>query len=121
LNWARSQMDGLEPDIVPVSLHEMIEEVLTMLRSNARKKRVRICNKTDAGALALADENMLRIILQNLISNAIKYSLPGGCVQIRAEETTDGLRLSVEDQGIGIPEEMHKRLFRAFETTQEGT
>ena len=58
-----------------------------------------------------ADSRRLKQILLNLLSNAVKFTPPGGRVTIRASEGADGLRLVVEDSGIGIaPDDLEKAL-----------
>jgi two-component system, sensor histidine kinase and response regulator len=63
----------------------------------------------------MADARLLRQIASNLISNAIKYSPTGGAVYVLAEEYEGDLLLTVQDQGIGIPENDQVRLFGAFQ------
>jgi signal transduction histidine kinase len=60
------------------------------------------------------DEFLLRHILQNLVSNAIKYSKVGGTVNIVLACSTTHLTIRVEDHGIGIPQQHQHRLFEAF-------
>ena len=66
------------------------------------------------GRTALVDENLVRSILGNLLSNALKYSRPGGRVRLEVCRTEASLRLRVEDDGIGIPAEDLPRLFGTF-------
>jgi signal transduction histidine kinase len=56
----------------------------------------------------------LRMVLANLIDNAVKYSPQGGTVDVRVEQHNGGVRFSVSDQGIGIPEEERERVFDKF-------
>lgn len=60
------------------------------------------------------DENLLRQSLGNLLSNAVKYSPEGGDVYFRVDYQDDMLRFEIADQGIGIPEADHQRLFESF-------
>ncbi|MFN7663330.1 MAG: PAS domain S-box protein [Inhella sp.] len=60
------------------------------------------------------DAKLLRHLLGNLLSNALKYSPEGGDVQLRVRAADEGLRFDVVDQGIGIPEADQKRLFESF-------
>ncbi len=62
----------------------------------------------------LLDESLLRLILGNLLTNAIKYSPPDGTVTIRANREEDGVVITIADQGIGIPPDDQGRLFEAF-------
>lgn len=71
---------------------------------------------TSVGELdeALWDENLLRHILSNLLANAIKYSPEGGIVQFALIGQEKTVRFQIQDQGIGIPPEDHRRLFKPF-------
>jgi len=76
--------------------------------------------------IAYADERLLRHILLNLLTNAVKYSEPGQRVKLHATSRDLGLEFLVEDEGIGIPEEEQSRLFEAFQRgsnvgTRQGT
>jgi signal transduction histidine kinase len=61
-----------------------------------------------------ADRERIRIVCENLISNAIKYSPNGGVVRIHARPDNGMAIISVSDQGIGIPSEEHVRIFDRF-------
>lgn len=70
---------------------------------------------------ALADEDRLTQVVCNLVSNAVKYSPPGGVVRVRLLETSDFLRVEVADQGPGIPEEFRPRVFQRFAQADSST
>ncbi len=60
------------------------------------------------------DADRFQQVITNLISNAIKFSPNGGCVTITGQRNSDHLRISVEDQGPGIPHDFHDRIFQKF-------
>ncbi|MCB1204657.1 MAG: HAMP domain-containing histidine kinase [Verrucomicrobiae bacterium] len=60
------------------------------------------------------DENLFRLMLGNLVSNAVKYSPEGGPVHVSVSREEDRIELKISDQGIGIPEADQPRLFEAF-------
>jgi signal transduction histidine kinase len=64
------------------------------------------------------DKTLLRYILSNLLTNAVKYSPGGGTVQLEIHCGTDQTVIRVADEGIGIPEKDQKRLFEAFHRAQ---
>lgn len=68
----------------------------------------------DAPLLILGDELRLEQVIQNLVHNAMKYSLAGGPVVVRVDQHDGWVRLSVEDQGIGIPANRSPICFSAF-------
>ena len=63
---------------------------------------------------ANADTTRVRQILDNLIDNAVKYSPQGGRIELRVDADNDTLRFHVRDQGPGIPESEHDRIFRRY-------
>ena len=63
----------------------------------------------------IANERSVKQVLINLISNAIKYNKPGGRVMLSAAAVPGHVEVAVEDTGIGIPEELHERIFRPFD------
>jgi len=113
LDWARSQTGEIKFDPVPVVLNEFVRDVLVQTGPISEKKRVQIRNKIGTAIVVKADRNMLHTILRNLISNAIKFSEPGGEVAIEAmfDETVGRTLVSVTDHGVGIPKENLANLF----------
>ena len=65
-------------------------------------------------AKAWADPRALEQILTNLLDNAVKYSEPGGEIEVRVEGGEDRVRVVVRDSGIGIPEDDLTRIFERF-------
>jgi signal transduction histidine kinase len=63
---------------------------------------------------AFADRNRLQQVLVNLLDNAVKYSPDGGLVSAKVESTSDAVRISVADQGLGIPAAEQQRVFEKF-------
>lgn len=64
--------------------------------------------------LALADEKMVEIILSNLLENALKYSPPGSLITVKVEAEGDEVKVSVKDEGEGIPIPLQKKIFEKF-------
>jgi len=100
----------------PVDIGEMLRSVLTFTRERARNQNLDLslrCPKS-IGTIE-ADERRLKQALFNLISNAIKFTPPGGSILMQAERADDELVLSVADTGVGIPAEDQERVFEKFE------
>jgi signal transduction histidine kinase len=89
----------------PVEVFEMLQTVVSLTRDRARTRNLEIALHCppDIGLIA-ADERRLKQALFNLISNAIKFTSPGGAITIEAERRKDELLLVVADTGIGIPQ-----------------
>jgi signal transduction histidine kinase len=99
-----------------VDIHTLMSSVLSLSRERARKQNLKLefdC-PTDIGTL-VADERRLKQALFNLISNALKFTPPGGTVTLAARRTEDRVALIVADTGVGVPREDQARIFEKFE------
>jgi PAS domain S-box-containing protein len=98
-----------------LSLNEIIAGVVALLDHQIQRRGVEVNLKIpDDLPLLLADKELLTILIRNLISNAVKFSLEGGQVDLTACQSGDSLVVEVTDQGIGIPPEDLPRLFTKF-------
>ncbi len=68
----------------------------------------------EPGSFVAGDEDKLRQVLINLVDNAVKYSPDGGAVEVRVERNGATLRISVRDEGLGIPHGEEQRIFGKF-------
>jgi signal transduction histidine kinase len=99
-----------------VDIHALMSSVLSLTRERARKQSLKLefdC-PTDIGSL-VADERRLKQALFNLISNALKFTPPGGTVTLAARRTASRVALIVADTGVGVPREDQARIFEKFE------
>jgi signal transduction histidine kinase len=102
--------------ITPIDLHDALKSVLADLAPEAHKRNVSIEleNKVSAGEFAAADAVQLRLVLQNLLENAVKYTRAAGSVNISLADTGETLTLSIKDTGIGIPADQQDQIFKQF-------
>jgi signal transduction histidine kinase len=101
-------------DFRQVDLASLLEQVVDSSRSLAEKGRVRLVLRRAAPAEVHADPDRLTQILANLISNAIKFSPPNGEVVVVLDRAGENARVSVIDQGPGVPPDFRARLFEKF-------
>jgi PAS domain S-box-containing protein len=94
-------------------LSEMMGELVKEMKIQAGKKCVILFQPEGKKSVRL-DKDLLRYILMNLLSNAIKFTSPGGKILIRSENSGDELKISVEDDGIGMSAEDQEHLFERF-------
>ena len=115
LDWARSQQGKLEirPEIFPVD--QPIEEVVDTLQSQAQQKKITITHSLSPDLFCFADETMIKTVVRNLISNAIKFTYREGEIRIAAWEQEDKVKVIVSDSGVGIPGETLSKLFHVGE------
>lgn len=90
---------------------DICKNILEILNTIASAKKVTINLLTQNHISVFSDADMLKTILYNLISNAIKFTIIGGIIDIKAEEEQDNIEISVSDNGIGMSAEKMKKLF----------
>lgn len=116
LDLSRIEAGRLAVVIGPVSLSTVLAEAMKMVGQLVRDHQVRVDNNCSTHVMLLADATRLRQILVNLLSNAAKYNRPGGSIRVDCVPISgQRLRISVVDDGIGIPPEKLRYLFTPFE------
>ena len=121
LNWAKSQMHGINARPVEIELNELAEENIQLLKSMADKKKIRLENQILKDCRAHVDPNMMNLIFKNLISNAIKFSLRSGVIVLTTMQKDNMNTIVVSDSGIGMSKENVKLLFQVQTFTTRGT
>ncbi len=112
LSWARIQSGKMkfEP-IILVALEETYN-VLQMFKTNLKSKNIDTKINVGEDVTVFADKDMFYLLLRNLISNAIKFTNPGGLIEINASVEGENVVFEVKDNGIGIEEEDLEKLFK---------
>ena len=113
LRLTRLDSGAVQP-VQPVAVQPVLERVARMLTILAREKGVTLTWEADPAAVALATEDDVHQILYNLMDNGIKYSGADGFVHTAASVDGDWVVLTVEDNGIGIPQDQQERVFERF-------
>lgn len=116
LNTAALQSGALELRLAAVDAGDALWEALTRHAISAQKKAI-IVRIAGAEGAALADSRRLAQAVSNLLSNALKYSPPGSQITLKAATRGSRVRLSVHDQGPGVPPAERCRLFHPFGRT----
>jgi len=111
LQWGRLQSGNIKISIGKVVLEPLVDEVLAILRPQAEIKRIELINIVHENIKVLADASMLFTVMQNLIANAIKFTNPGGRVEITAVTMSEFTTLTVSDNGIGMNNEQLEKIF----------
>ncbi len=111
IEWAKKQSQKASFNPEKVRLWENIEESLELLRPNVKQKRIKLQNNIAKDIEVMADTLMLRSIVQNLVTNAIKYTSEGGSVLINAKTDQQMASIFIEDTGVGMTAETKARLF----------
>jgi signal transduction histidine kinase len=110
---ARIQSAGIDVHLQPVSVQEAVMQVVASYTMAAENKNIALQVRDLPGTMR-ADPARLAQVLSNLLSNALKYSPQQTTVTLWSEASGDAVRISVADQGPGIPENERQRLFTEF-------
>jgi two-component system, OmpR family, phosphate regulon sensor histidine kinase PhoR len=126
LNVSRIDLGTLTQMPKAVSLESALKEVLKELAVEIKNKNLKVVLEgNEQMRSAFIDPNGLHIILQNLVSNAVKYSMKGGRVTIALQQQTQNAQIAVRDEGCGIPanqqSKIFTKLFRASNATKVAT
>lgn len=111
LHWARMQQGRMDFEPHNLLLREITSEVFDLLTEAAHQKNILMKNSIPEMVIIKADENMTKTTIRNLVSNALKFTRPGGSVEISAKFTDSEILVSVSDTGIGISKENIGKLF----------
>jgi len=120
LDLSRIEAGRLELNFTPLNLTALIDDCADTVAVGARSRRLRLVRDVEPGLPWVnADQRSLKQILLNLLTNAIKFSIPGGAVEAFARLAPSGeLEFGVKDEGIGIAENEQSRVFERFGQTR---
>jgi len=111
LSWARAQSGKIKLYFTVVELYLLTSEIVKILSPLAAQKNIKLINEIEAGLTLHSDTSLLRIIIQNLVANGIKFTEPGGKVEVSARWSDDNtIKLIVIDSGIGMPSAMVEKI-----------
>lgn len=111
LTWSRSQIGALNIAKNELVVDYLINESINPYRSNADNKNIKINVDLKEGLTCYADEASLRIVISNLVNNAIKFTPAGGQIIVSGIKDRDRAIIKVKDTGIGISQEAMEKLF----------
>jgi signal transduction histidine kinase len=114
LEVTRLQAGRSEPAFSPVDAGLLVEETTEGFAEAARAKGVALEVDAPRGLAIMADGRRVVQVLYNLVSNAIKYTPPGGRVRVAAEPRDGGVEVTVADDGVGLSQGDAERLFQPF-------
>ena len=111
---SRMDQDGHEFELEQVSIKELTEEILSdyMVDDDTR---VEVKKDLEEVPKIETDPSQLEIVMDNFVSNAIKYTPEGGHIEVRLRQESKNIIFEVEDTGIGIPKEEQNKVFAKFE------
>src|SRR3989339_46232 len=128
LNVSRLEAGKVKINLEPANIKELLTDIIKEQKFDINHKKQKFTFFCQNGLPEImTDKNLFRLVFQNLISNAIKYTPDKGEVSCKVEKKDENILIEVEDTGIGIPKDQQKRIFEklfradnAFSHTGEG-
>ncbi|MDH5469474.1 MAG: PAS domain-containing sensor histidine kinase [Gammaproteobacteria bacterium] len=115
LSITKIEMGSLSIERKRVKLRDLLQDAFDSCTRSGKDKNLKFSLDLPMEISPVAlDKNLMRVAINNLLTNAIKYSNPGGAVSMSVEETEQTVRVSVRDNGVGISPEDQERIFDKF-------
>jgi two-component system sensor histidine kinase/response regulator len=124
LFWINSQMENFDSSAKSFSIKEMVNYEIESYHGQAALKGITLVDSVPNDLMASADPNSIRIVIRNLITNAIKFSGENDIIEIIADvegNDTDSVLIKIKDTGMGISPEQLKKLFKNKVESKTGT
>ena len=122
VDWAKSKQEKAALHLEKTNLVSAVYQSFELLKANTAQKNIVLDNRVPLDIYVNADALMLRSILQNLVTNSIKYSFQGGLVVVNARRIDKQTEVSVVDSGMGMDEKTRENLFtRSNSSSVTGT
>jgi len=115
IKFSETAKGGLSLRLETVAIHELLTEVTTRSLYKAKNRNVTLkCTIPDSLPKVIADQENIHWVISQLVDNAIKFTNPGGKVNVVAQNEDPQVTISVSDTGIGIPKEYLDDIFLPF-------
>lgn len=121
LQWASSQMKGIHVTPDDFDISTILNSEFELLQSLAKQKEITLTHELRRPVMVYADPDMIRLVLRNLISNAIKFTPVNGSVNINYLLMPDKIELIVQDNGLGIAVVDQPKVFSNIYYSTSGT
>jgi signal transduction histidine kinase len=111
LQWAKSQMNGLQHVPQTFDLGIVLQKKVGLFTETAKQKQIELAYQVPPGLQVHADKEQVRLILRNLVNNALKFTPAGGRVTILAQPSGPQVEIAVADTGVGMSPGQLAKLF----------
>jgi signal transduction histidine kinase len=121
LQWASNQMKGIGVKADDFDITVLMKEEFELLKTLARQKDLQLVHQLNNPVMVYADPDMIRLVIRNLINNAIKFTPQGGIITVSGKCDTQMIELCIQDTGVGIASENMNRIFSNIYYSTVGT
>jgi signal transduction histidine kinase len=112
LDWARLQTGSIQFKLEEHNIKTMVDETLALLEHGAQAKSISLRTELKEDMIIPIDQEMIRTVIRNLISNAVKFTSQGGTITISVSKGTEYIKLLIADTGKGMSDEELAKLFK---------
>ena len=120
IRWVKQELANSVVTPEEFNLHQIVDECIKTQESVIGVKGLKVNNEVPNDLMAHDDINVVRMVLQNLLGNAVKFSYPDGEISIKAETQGDRIWVTVADNGMGIGEKKLDKIFNYMSTSSQG-
>ncbi len=112
LDWARIQRSQISFKPVSIILKKLVNEVVELMEEKSNSKMITVLNNIPDNQIVSADEDMLKTVLRNLVSNALKFTPVNGKIEIHVVSKENSIEISVKDTGTGMKQDDISKIFK---------
>ena len=112
LAWANTQQDGVKCHPKKLDITAVVEDIVSVSSFLAKNKNIFLDHQNEGEKLVFADADHVRIIIQNLVGNAIKFTRRSGVIQVYYTADAGFIGIHVKDSGVGIKADKLGKLFK---------
>jgi PAS domain S-box-containing protein len=121
LEWSRIQFEKVNFQPEKLDLNDCVSKISRLIKPYADNKKIKIKNCIESNLMVYADKNMLDSVLQNLLTNSIKFTNEKGDISVIAEEKDRFIQITVADTGVGFDAQLLNKLFKVGNYSKRGT
>ncbi len=121
IHWVKGELENSQMEPTDFNLAALVDECLKAQEMTVKAKSLKVSNEVPADMMAHDDANVVRLVLHNLLNNAVKFSYPEGEVGVGAEEHDGRIWIEVRDNGMGISEKKLDKIFKFMTSSTIGT
>ena len=121
LYWIKGQVSKTPPELVPVNLYQVVSSIIEEQKIPLSDKEIEVQNNLSRELQWFTETETLRIVIRNLLNNAIKFTPVNGCIEIYAATDEKETCITVKDSGIGMSKDVMERISSENYYTTKGT
>ena len=121
IQWVKQELANSTTTRIIFSINELVDECIKTQETSITMKSLKVNNEVPKYIMGFDDINVVRLVIQNLLGNAVKFSYPNGEITIKTELKDDRVWVSVADNGMGISEAKLEKIFNYMTSSDKGT